>query len=74
MANNPAARMNAFDHMPADERELANEYGVNVVGLYRGMGAKGEALRAACERHRANKQSETLVPLRINPARFMGRG
>lgn len=58
MANNPFARMDAFDAM--HERKLSNEYGVNVVGLYRNMGAKGEILRAACERHRANKQLEHL--------------
>lgn len=60
MANNPFARMDAFDSLPADERALSNEFGVNVVGLYRGMGARGDSLRAACERHRANKQFEHL--------------
>ncbi len=61
MSNNPATRMEAFDQMRPYERVLANEYGVNVVRLYRSLGCFDEqSLTAACERHRQNKQAEAL--------------
>lgn len=63
MSNNPVTRMAAFDSMRVDDRELANEYGVNVVRLYRGLGADDLQIRACCERHRLAKQMETLVPI-----------
>lgn len=63
MANNPETRMAAFDALPPEDRELANEYGVNVVKLYRDMGASDEMLKAACERHRVNRQREALVTI-----------
>lgn len=60
MPNNPETRMARFDALSPEERELANAYGVNVVERYRGMGAAGDQLRAACETHRQAKQFNYL--------------
>ncbi len=60
IANNPATRMLAFDDMTAEERRLANEYGVNVVRNCKQLGAQPHQLEYACQQHRANRQRQHL--------------
>lgn len=51
-----ARRMADFDVLPPLCREMANEYGVLIVGALLKMGVDIEALEAACLNHRNTQQ------------------
>lgn len=56
MENNPVTRMMAFDRMPDDLRELANEFGVNPVRTWLSVGLKDPVeMRRRLEEARRNK-------------------
>lgn len=56
IANNPLTRMSAFDRLPAELRELANEFGVNPVRAWVSVGLTDPVeMRNRLEEARRNK-------------------